>query len=53
LEALKNNVVNVPGGPAAKAVATMEQNFEQPDDASLMDLDTGVAGLRGCGQHVY
>ena len=42
LEALKNNLVNVPGSPAAKAVAAMEQNFKQPDDASLMDLDTGV-----------
>jgi len=42
LKVLKNNLVNVPGSPAAKAVASMEQNFKQPDDASLMDLDTGV-----------
>jgi hypothetical protein len=42
LETLKNNLVNVSGGPAAEAVGAMEQNFEQPDDASLMDLDTGV-----------
>ena len=42
LEALKNNLVNVPGSPAAEAVATMQENFKQPDDASLMDLDTGV-----------
>ena len=42
LETPKNNLVNVPGSPAAEAVAAMEQNFEQPGDASLMDLDTGV-----------
>jgi hypothetical protein len=42
LEALKNNLVNVPGSPCAEAVAAMQQNFEQPDDAGLMDLDTGV-----------
>ena len=42
LEALKNNLVNVLGSPAAKAVATMQENFEQPDDASLMDLDARV-----------
>src|ERR1700746_730283 len=42
LEAPKNNLVNVPGSPAAEAIAAMQQNFEQPDDASLMDLDTGV-----------
>ena len=42
LEALKNNSVNVSGSPAAKAVASMEQNFKQPDDASLMDLDARV-----------
>ena len=42
LETLKNNLVNVSGSPAAEAVAAMEQNFQQPDDASLMDLDTGV-----------
>ena len=42
LEALKNNLVNVLGSPAAEAVATMQENFEQPDDASLMDLDARV-----------
>ena len=42
LETLKNNLVNVSGSPAAEAVAAMEQNFQQPDDASLTDLDTGV-----------
>ena len=42
LETLKNNLVNVSGSPAAEGVTAMEQNFEQPDDASLMDLDTGV-----------
>ena len=42
LEAPKNNLMNVPGSPAAEAVAAMQQNFEQPDDASLMDLNTGV-----------
>jgi hypothetical protein len=42
LETLKNNLANVSGSPAAEAVTAMEQNFEQPDDASLMDLDTGV-----------
>ena len=42
LEALKNNLVNVLGSPAAEAVATMQENFEQPDDASLMDFDAGV-----------
>jgi hypothetical protein len=40
LEALKNNLVNVPGSPAAKAVAAMQENFKQPDYASLVDLDT-------------
>ena len=34
--------MNVPGSPGAEAVAAMQQNFEQPDDASLMDLNTGV-----------
>jgi hypothetical protein len=43
LEALKKNSVNVPGSPAAETVAAMQENFEQPDDASLMDLDTGIA----------
>jgi len=43
LEALKNSLVNVPGSPAAKAVATMQENFEQPDDASLVDLDRNAA----------
>ena len=42
LEALKDNLVNVPGSPAAEAVATMQENFKQPDDASLVDVDTGV-----------
>ena len=42
LEGLKNNLVNLPGSPAAKAVAGMEQNFKQPDGASLMNLNTGV-----------
>ena len=42
LEAPKNNLMNVPGSPAAVAVASMQQNFEQPDDASFMDLDTGI-----------
>ena len=41
---LKNNLVNVPGSPAAKTVAGMEQNFKQPDDASLMD-STESAGV--------
>jgi hypothetical protein len=41
LEALKNNLVNVPGSPAA-----MEQDFKQPNDASLMDLDTGVVKFK-------
>jgi hypothetical protein len=44
LEALKNNLVNLPGRPAAEAVATMQQNFKQPDDAGLMDLDTRITG---------
>src|ERR1700745_957844 len=42
LKAPKHNLMNVPGSPAAEAIAAMQQNFEQPDDASLMDLDTGV-----------
>jgi hypothetical protein len=29
LETLKNNLVNVPGSPAAETVGAMEQNFEQ------------------------
>ncbi len=45
LKTFKNDLVNVPGSPAAEAVAAMQQNFEQPDDASLMDLDTGVNAL--------
>ena len=39
---VENDLVNLPGRPAAEAVATMQENFKQPDDASLVDVDTGV-----------
>lgn len=44
LEALKHNLVDVPGRPAAEAVAALQQNFKQPEDAGLMELDTRITG---------
>jgi len=36
-------VVDLPGGPAADMTAAMEEDFEQADDAGVVDLDAGIA----------
>src|SRR5690242_19701459 len=40
---MKKGLVNVFGAPAAEIVAPMQQNLEQSDEASLMELDTRIA----------
>ena len=42
LEALENDLMNLPGAPAAEIVAGMQKNLQEPDDAGLMDLYTRV-----------
>src|SRR5271169_1358829 len=48
LKTVENDLVNVLGAPAAEIVATMQQNLQEPDNASLMDLYAGIAD-RPCG----
>ena len=48
VEALENDLMNVLGGPAAEVIATMQKNLQEPDGASLMDLDPGIVD-RPCG----
>ena len=48
LKTLENDLVNVLGTPGAEIVATMQQNLQEPDDASLVDLDTCIVD-RACG----
>ena len=31
------------GGPAADVAATVQEDFEQADDARIMELDAGIA----------
>src|SRR6266436_1226880 len=43
VESGEDGVVDVLGGPAANMAAAMEEDFEQADDAGVVDLDPGVA----------
>src|SRR6266850_1490750 len=43
VESGENGVVDLLGGPAADMAAAMEEDFEQADDAGVVDLDPGVA----------
>ena len=36
------------GGPAADVAATMQEDFEQADDARIMELDAGIADRADC-----
>jgi hypothetical protein len=36
-------VVDLLGGPAADMTAAMEEEFEQADNARIVDLDPGIA----------
>ena len=48
LKTLENDLVNVLGAPGAEIVASMQQNLQEPDDASLVDLYPGIVD-RPCG----
>src|SRR6266478_278163 len=43
VEGGEDGVVDLLGGPAANMAAAMEEDFEQADDAGVVDLDPGVA----------
>ena len=36
-------MVDLLGGPAADMTAAMQEDFEQADDAGVVDLDLGIA----------
>ena len=42
LEALENDLMNLPGAPAAEIIAGVQKNLQEPDDACLMDLYTRI-----------
>ena len=43
--------MEVLGAPAAEVVAPLQQNLEEPEEASLMDFNTGIADrAEGDGQ---
>ena len=48
LKTLENDLVNMLGAPGAEIVATMQQNLQEPDDASLVNLYPGIVD-RPCG----
>jgi integrase len=41
-------VVDLLGGPAADMTAATQEDFEQADDAGVVDLDRGIADPDGC-----
>jgi hypothetical protein len=43
IEAGEDGVVDLLGGPAAEVSAAMQEDFEEPDEAGIVDLDAGVA----------
>jgi len=43
VEGGEDGVVNLLGGPAADMTAAMQEDFEQADDARVVDLDPGIA----------
>ncbi len=43
LEGCQDSVVDLPGRPAADVSSAMQQDFEQADDARVVDFDAGVA----------
>jgi hypothetical protein len=38
----QNGCMDLFGGPAADGVSAMQQNFQQPDDPGIVDLDAGI-----------
>ena len=46
VEGGEQGVVDVLGGPAADVTATMQEHFEQADDAGVVDLDAGIGAPR-------
>ena len=43
VEGGEDGVVDLFGGPSAEASATVQEDFEETDDARIVDLDAGVA----------
>src|SRR5215472_2073754 len=43
VEAGEDGVVDLLGGPAANLSAAMQQDFEEADEAGVVDLDAGIA----------
>src|SRR5712671_2626599 len=43
MEGGEDGVVDVLGRPAAEMTAPMQEDFEQADDARVVDLDAGIA----------
>src|SRR4249920_1282907 len=43
MEGGDNGLMDLLGGPAADVAATMQEDFEQADDARIMQLDAGIA----------
>ena len=43
MEGGDNDLMDLLGGPAADVAATMQEDFEQADDARVMELDAGIA----------
>ena len=43
VEGGENGLVDLLGGPAADMAAAMQEDFEQADDARVVDLDPGIA----------
>src|SRR4029077_5935489 len=43
VEGGEDGMVDLLGGPAADVAAAMEEDFEQADDAGVVDLDPGIA----------
>src|SRR5271169_2390256 len=54
MEVGDNGLMDLLGGPAADVGATVQEDFEQADDARIMELDAGIAdcadgdGARRC-----
>src|SRR5579862_504270 len=48
MEGGDNDLMDLLGGPATDVGATMQEDFEQADDARIMELDAGIADRADC-----
>ena len=46
VEGREDSLVDLFGGPATDVSSAMQQDFEQADDAGVVDLDAGIGAPR-------